>query len=55
MYAIDEIADALEETNKNLLGEGLTSQIYAGLVLYPKATSQMAKTILSPLHTFVTL
>ena len=49
MYAIDEIADALEETNKNLLGEGLTSQIYAGLVLYPKATSQMAKTILSPI------
>ncbi len=49
MYAIDEIADALEETNKNLLGEGLTSQIYAGFVLYPKATSQMAKTILSPI------
>ena len=49
MYAIDEIADALEETNKNLLGDGLLGQIYSGLVLYPKATSQMAKTILSPI------
>ena len=49
MYAIDEIADALEDVNRNLLGEGLTGKIYAGLVLYPKATSQMAKTILSPI------
>jgi hypothetical protein len=47
MYAIDEIADALEETSKQV--NSLTSQIYAGFVLYPKATSQMAKTILSPI------
>jgi len=47
-YAIDEIADALEETNKAYVDKGTGAQIYEGLVLYPKATSQIAKTILSP-------
>ena len=28
--------------------QGMTSQLYQNLILYPKATSQMAKTILSP-------
>ena len=47
-YAIDEIADALEETNNAYKTKGTGAQIYEGLVLYPKATSQIAKTILSP-------
>jgi len=49
MFAIDEIADALEETNKQLLGDGILGKVYTGLVLYPKATSQLAKTVLSPI------
>ena len=45
-YAIPEVVEALEETSKNL---GLASnKVYASLILYPKATSQIAKTILSP-------
>ena len=47
-YAIDEIADALEETNNAYKKKGTGQQIYEGLLLYPKATSQIAKTILSP-------
>jgi hypothetical protein len=47
-YAIDEIADALEETNKQYTKKETLGQIYDGLILYPKATSQIAKTILSP-------
>jgi hypothetical protein len=47
-YAIDEIADALEETNNAYKTKGTGQQIYEGLLLYPKATSQIAKTILSP-------
>jgi len=47
-YAIDEIADALEETNKAYIDKGTGARIYEGLLLYPKATSQIAKTILSP-------
>ena len=47
-YAIDEIADALEETNNAYNKKGTGQQIYEGLLLYPKATSQIAKTILSP-------
>jgi len=46
-YAIPEIADALEEVNKELI-KGVPGQIYNGLILYPKAASQVAKTILSP-------
>ena len=47
-FAIDEIADALEETNNAYKTKGTGQQIYEGLLLYPKATSQIAKTILSP-------
>jgi hypothetical protein len=47
-YAIDEIADALEETNKAYIDKNTGARIYEGLILYPKATSQIAKTILSP-------
>jgi len=47
-YAIPEVVDALEETSKNLMKDNMGLQIYSNLVLFPKATSQMAKTILSP-------
>ena len=47
-YAIDEVADALEETNAQYQKKGTGYKIYEGLILYPKATSQIAKTILSP-------
>ena len=43
------IADALEETSTNILGDGALSNIYQNFVLYPKATSQLAKTVLSPI------
>ena len=47
-YALKEVADAIEAAS----GMGQTSiadnAIYRNLVLLPKATSQMAKTILSP-------
>ena len=48
-YTIDEIADALELTNKQGAAKSTGAQIYEGLILYPKATSQIAKTILSPI------
>ena len=43
-------ADALYNVNKNLItpDSGLAAQIYKNLILYPKATSQMAKTVLGP-------
>ena len=41
------IADALEETSKNVLGDGMLNNIYSNFILYPKATSQLAKTVLS--------
>ena len=47
-YAITEIADALEETSKNLRSDTIIGNLYENLVLYPKATSQLAKTVLSP-------
>ncbi len=46
------IADALEETSKNVLGNGALSNIYNNFILYPKATSQLAKTVLSPITHF---
>ena len=48
-YTIDEIADALELTNKQGIAKSTGAKIYEGLILYPKATSQIAKTILSPI------
>ena len=43
-------ADALYNVNKNIITpeSGFAGRLYANLILYPKATSQMAKTILSP-------
>jgi hypothetical protein len=43
-------ADALYNVNKNIIGpeSGFAGRLYANAILYPKATSQMAKTILSP-------
>jgi hypothetical protein len=48
LYAPSGIADALEQTSITLDGAGTLGRIYESLVLYPKATSQIAKTILSP-------
>ena len=48
-FAIDEVADALELTNKQGQLKSTGARLYEGLVLYPKATSQIAKTILSPI------
>ena len=42
-------ADALVSSVDNIANNtGFLGQIYQNLILYPKATSQMAKTILSP-------
>ena len=43
-------ADALYNVNKNLVNpeSGWGARLYANAILYPKATSQMAKTILAP-------
>ena len=48
LYAPSGIADALEKTSLTLDGAGTLGRLYESLVLYPKATSQIAKTILSP-------
>ena len=47
-FARTAVAEALEETGLNVAGSGTLGRIYESLVLYPKATSQIAKTILSP-------
>ena len=49
LYASNGVADALEQTSLGLDGSGPLARIYESLVLYPKATSQIAKTILSPI------
>jgi hypothetical protein len=48
LYAPSGIADALEKTSITLDSAGTLGRLYESLVLYPKATSQIAKTILSP-------
>ena len=48
-YAKPGVADALKQTGMTLEKSGMLSQLYHGLLLYPKATSQIAKTILSPI------
>ena len=48
-YAISEIADALAETSKSMMSSSFGGKIYENLVLYPKAASQLAKTVLSPI------
>ena len=47
-FARKAVAEALEETGLNIAGSGTLGRMYESLVLYPKATSQIAKTILSP-------
>ena len=49
-WTLNGNADALYNVNKNLItpDSGLAAQIYKNLILYPKATSQMAKTVLGP-------
>ncbi len=47
-FARPGIADAMEQTSLTTQGKGILGRIYESLVLYPKATSQIAKTILSP-------
>ena len=46
-YALTDYAQALKATEK-LGKKDLPATLYQNLVLYPKATSQMAKTILAP-------
>jgi hypothetical protein len=48
-YAINGIADALETTSKDLGAKSMVGKMYENFILYPKATSQIAKTILSPI------
>jgi hypothetical protein len=48
-YAITEIADALEETAAQTRTKSIIGKIYENFILYPKATSQLAKTVLSPI------
>jgi hypothetical protein len=45
-YALNDVAEAFLKTEESM--KGLGAQIYNNLVLYPKGTSQMAKTILAP-------
>jgi len=48
-YAISGIADALETTSKDLGSKNMVGKMYENFILFPKATSQIAKTILSPI------
>jgi len=53
-YARKGVAEALEAQGINskgftLMGSEMLGDMYTGLLLYPKATSQIAKTILSPI------
>ena len=45
-FALNDVAEAFMKTEESMKGIG--AQIYNNLVLYPKGTSQMAKTILAP-------
>ena len=47
-WALNGVVDALEGADKSIMGKDFGSMLYQNLVLYPKATSQMAKTILAP-------
>jgi len=48
LYARPGVADALKQTSMATENNKFLAQMYESLVLYPKATSQIAKTILSP-------
>jgi hypothetical protein len=47
-FARPGIAEAMEKTSLTTQSSGILGRLYESLVLYPKATSQIAKTILSP-------
>mgnify|MGYP003117287446 CR=1 FL=1 len=47
-FATPGMADALKKTGMEVAEKGMVGQLYHSLLLYPKATSQIAKTILSP-------
>ena len=47
-YAERGVAEAIEESAMLARDKGTVRQMYDSLILYPKATSQIAKTILSP-------
>ena len=49
LYAEKGTADAIEEAAMIAREKGTLKQVYDNFILYPKATSQMAKTILSPI------
>ncbi len=51
-FAHKGVADALEETSQSILGEGALNNVYSNFILYPKAASQLAKTVLSPVTHF---
>ena len=47
-FARPGVAEAMKATSLNTQSPGILGRLYESLVLYPKATSQIAKTILSP-------
>ena len=47
-FARPGVAEAMKNTSLNTQSSGILGRLYESLVLYPKATSQIAKTILSP-------
>ena len=47
-WALTDTVTALEDVQTSFLGDGMASQLYQNLILYPKATSQLAKTVLGP-------
>ena len=49
LYAERGVAEAIEETAMVARDKSNLFQLYQNFILYPKATSQMAKTILSPI------
>jgi hypothetical protein len=48
IFARTAVAEALEKTGTDIAKSGTLGRLYESLILYPKATSQIAKTILSP-------
>jgi len=49
LYADKGTAEAIEQAAMIAQDKGTLTQLYNSFILYPKATSQMAKTILSPI------
>ena len=45
-WALNEVVDAIKGTKEGT--KSIPAQLYQNLILYPKATAQMAKTILAP-------